>query len=468
MRASRLATVFFAMALLIVAFASESFAGTKLYQGSWIAESFGNDKVGIGTKESKYFEVAGIPLGNNCHPNAPLCDFYSTQVTTTGTPSAPGATGTLWNPLGPKCRPLASTELPRPALGNTLTPSGATCPFTATYGTQHITPCNKTAPLYRNKAFFTPTSGLLASNQSCSGAQTVSGAKAVVPLLTLDNPLRGKVMKGHPLTGSQSATTTGASFNFPAAPASPGPGNGMFRTTKGSFVGEGPYRYSYTYAQLRNDAGSFGPGKGFFSVAAPTPTLSFKNKVGANYVATMKVRPGANKFGGVMKLLGSYTTKVCYFYAGGCGLGYGTWDYELIGAAGYKNSATGSKVVTAEYTTNFVFTYYNTELGTIGKYDIVAQRFPWTTGKVTVSATVRGPNNTFEQREGFDNRVDGVGTVQLVSPILTQWLSQFGGGEKFETGGIAVMQIKFVPEPGGVASLVAGLSMLWVLRRFRS
>jgi hypothetical protein len=37
-----------------------------------------------------------------------------------------------------------------------------------------------------------------------------------------------------------------------------------------------------------------------------------------------------------------------------------------------------------------------------------------------------------------------------------------------ETGGIAIMQIKFVPEPGGVASLVAGLSMLWLLRRFRS
>ena len=171
-----------------------------------------------------------------------------------------------------------------------------------------------------------------------------------------------------------------------------------------------------------------------------------------------------------MKLLGSYTTKVCYFYAGGCGLGYGTWAYELIGASGYKDSKAtpiASPVVTASYTTNFSFTYFNTGLGKVYKYDIVAQRFPWTTGTVTVQATGRGPHNTFHRREGFDKRVSGVGTVQLVSPILTQWLAQAAGLPRFETGGVAVLQLKFIPEPSVLTGLVACLSLLAVLSRFR-
>jgi hypothetical protein len=55
-----------------------------------------------------------------------------------------------------------------------------------------------------------------------------------------------------------------------------------------------------------------------------------------------------------------------------------------------------------------------------------------------------------------------------VSPILTQWLAQLGNAPKLETGGVAIMRIKFVPEPGGIASMVAGLSMLLVLYRLRS
>jgi len=165
-----------------------------------------------------------------------------------------------------------------------------------------------------------------------------------------------------------------------------------------------------------------------------------------------------------MKLLGTYSNKVCYFYAGGCGLGYGTWGYQNVGAAGYKSGG----VVTASYTTQFVQVYYNTAIATFAKYDVVEQRFPWTTGTVTLTATARGPNKTFEQRKGFDNRTgSGYGTVQLVSPLLTQWLAQSANAVKMETGGIAVMQIKFLPEPGGIASLIAGVSMLCVFGRLR-
>ena len=454
----------------VLSSATESSAGTQLYQGAWVAESFGNDKVGIGTEASLFFEALAIPQGILCHPNAPLCDFASTPVTTTGTVLNPGVNGTMFNPLGPGCRVLTAGELPRPAKGGTLTPNGLACPGPA--------PCAKKPPLYRNLAFF--TAGLAPDNQSCIAESTFSGAKATVYLPP--NKIgcadagtcsafgdRGIAMNGAPVEGYGIATTTGTAFKFPAANASPipWPQPGMRRTTTGSFVGEGPYLYSYTYANLRNDAGSFGPGKGFFSVAATTSTLQFKNKVGVVNVATAKVTRGKNRFGGVMKLLGTYTTKVCYFYAGGCGLGYGTWAYELIGASGYKDSKVGSPVVTKSYTTNFLFTYYNTAIGTVAKYRIVAQRFPWTTGTVTVNATLRGEHKTWEQRKGFDNRVGGIGTVQLVSPILTQWLAQAASAPQFETGGIAVLQIKIVPEPGVLLGLVCGLSLLVGLHRFR-
>ena len=63
---------------LVVLSSTEVLAGTQLYEGKWAAESFGNDKVGIGTEASLYFEALAIPQGTNCHPAAPLCDFNST------------------------------------------------------------------------------------------------------------------------------------------------------------------------------------------------------------------------------------------------------------------------------------------------------------------------------------------------------------------------------------------------------
>jgi hypothetical protein len=437
MIARRFLTITFASSLLLILSSAPSLAGTKLYEGRWTAESFGNDKVGVGTLDSLYFSILGIPMNVRCHMSAPLCDFSSTPVTTAGA-------GTVWAPLGPGCRPLTAGEKPRPAKGLT-TPA-------------------RVPPLHRNPAFF--TGGGAAYDQECGGTTTAALGLATAYLAPFD-PVRGLAQIGNPVAGSDDTTTTGVDFKIPQA-ASGTAGPGMRASGLGSFRGSGPYLYSYTYHNLRNDAGEFGVGKGFFGIGAATSTLQFKNKAGGIYVATAKVTRGKNRFGGVMKLLGSYTTKVCYFYAGGCGLGYGTWAYEHIGASGYKDSKAGSPVVTASYTTNFSFTYYNTALGTTAKYDIVAQRFPWTTGTVTVNATLRGEHKTFEARKGFDNRdIDGVGTVQLVSPILTQWLAQAANAPQLETGGVAILQIKFVPEPGVLAGLVAGLSLLAVVHRRR-
>lgn len=429
---------FFTLALVASGFvllSGTEASAQKMYTGKWTAESFGNDLVG-GSNESQYFSAFGMPQGVLCNPYQPKCPMSSTPVDATGN----------FNPLGPNCANLSLFPPgTRPVKGGTVTKG--------------------VPPLYRNPLFF--TAGLLPKTTSCTATTTISSAKATHYLAPGD-PARGVVMDGAPVSGSGSAATTGpdpVAFSFPAAPATPAPGAGMFRTTVGEFNNIPPYLYSYTYATLRNDAGAFGRGQGFFSTGAVVNTATFKNKAGGTTVATINVKRGANEFGGVMKLLGNLTTKVCYFYASGCALGTGKWLYQSIGASAIKNKA--GSVVSAPYTVTTMFSYYNTALQTISKYDVVATRFPWTTGTVTVSATGRGPHNTVEVRKGFDNRVSGVGTVQLVSPILTQWLGP-SPAQQFETGGIAVLNLQFVPEPSVLVGLVAGLSLLGVIYRFRA
>ena len=458
-----------------------------MYSASWIAESLGNDKVNIGTGDSRYFSFYAIPWGHEANAAIPLCNFQSTPATTftTMTTTMMGATnnftftGTMFNPRGPGCRPLTAGEMPRPAKYETLTPFGGSCPWAP------ATPCAKTPPLYRNPLFF--TAGGVARHTLIQGYTTFGSSPATVYLGPGD-PNRGKGMKGAPVEGGGTATTTSAPaiagkfvFNFPAAnPAAAT--DGFRRTTTGSFPRVFPYIYSYTYANLRNDAGSFGAGKGFFSTGASTiggadrTMATFTKKVGGGAVQTARVTRGGNSFGGVMKLLGSYSTKVRFCYQGACGLGYRPWLYELIGAAGYKNPApttmntfgnTGS-VVTKSFTTTKTFMYGGTDYLGTPTFTIVAQRWPWTTGTVTVQATGRGPHDTFARRVGFDNRTTmGVGTVQLVSPVITQWIGATPAA-MLETGGVAVMQIRFVPEPGVAVSLIWGMSLLMALKRYRA
>ncbi len=94
-------------------------------------------------------------------------------------------------------------------------------------------------------------------------------------------------------------------------------------------------------------------------------------------------------------------------------------------------------------------------------------RFPWTTGSVTVTAKGRGPHETAHYAKGYDNRTptSGRGTIQLVTPVITRWLQPCC---KFETGGIGILRIKFVPEPRAWVMLLAGVSCLGVLCRWRS
>jgi hypothetical protein len=88
----------------------------------------------------------------------------------------------------------------------------------------------------------------------------------------------------------------------------------------------------------------------------------------------------------------------------------------------------------------------------------VVTGFPWTTGRVSVSAAGGSGFPTRLVRSGYDNRTpDGAGTIQMVTPRLTHWAAGAHWGD------IAVLRIHFAPEPEGWLLLAAGLSLVAVL-----
>jgi hypothetical protein len=425
-----------------------------MYQGSWIAQSFGNDNTTGPETESAQWQVYGMPLGRLCNVWQPRCSFSKTGASVGTATSPPPLTPKQWDPRAPFCVPLDAWGLPgtRPAKGTVhglaLTHGGNT----------------RIPPFYRNPLHFTP--GGLGKTTACSAATTVLGGKATMTQLTTNDPRQGVGMKGAPVRGFGYANTTSGAdprqFTFAAHPATPTPlevgRRGMRRTTSGSFGSY--YDYNYTYATLRNGFGYFKKGGGFFATGAAPTTISFPYTKGGATVANAIVKKGVGSFGGTMRLLGQMTTKVCYFRNGGCSLGQNNWRYDAVGVGG----STSMGVLTDPYTVMYSAIYYQTVLMQTSTVMMIGSRFPWTTGSVTVTATGRGPNNTIERRQGFDNRVAGVGTVQLVSPIITKWLQPVAN---FEKGGIAILRIAFVPEPAGTLMLVAGLALLGMLYRAR-
>jgi hypothetical protein len=410
--------------------AATSPAANQQYQGSLIIESFGNDVVG-----PQYpFSVYGMPQGVQCNPVQPYCNFASTRVTTVMGVKR-------FDPLGIVCVPITYFGVAtRPAKGATATTGKA--------ANVH----------YRNPGFFTPSGAPNAT--SCSARTTVSGAPATM-FLTTNSTKRGVVMKGAPLTGEQIVTLSGtgpAGFKLKAAPTlpvkTPGPtGFGLRRTTSGEFNKVPFYGYTYTYATLRNDDGSFfgGGGPGAFDL---------KYYVGKNVNARVAVKAGANQFGGVTRLLGQLTTKVCYFRNGGCSLGGNNWRYDAVGASAFR-SIGGA--VTQGYVALHTAKYYHTALMQTTIVMVRGYRFPWTTGSVTVSGLVN--HITVEKRHGYDKRTAlGKGTIRLVTPVLTRWTQPCC--DHF-TGGVGILRLRFVPEPGKWMLLLAGLSLLGILYRVR-
>jgi hypothetical protein len=445
-------------------------AAVQLFQAEWYTNSFGNQcdiaaqatTVNGGgtpasqrpycTKTGQFFTSYSnwnLPQNQNCNPNQPRCPISST-------PTSMGNFNPLGgdNTVGLFCQKYTIFNPgPRPANGATLTTGGPN---------QRPTP-----PLYRNLANFTP-----------GGQPRATQCTEMSTGFTTQNKGRfgfnkGRVHVGDPIDGTWNAITTGAKlgqFSIPQAP----PHNHRFGLEQsgiaGSFTNIYPYIYSYTYINFRNAQGAFGPGQGVgsFTITYGGATVNGVPHVGFEAIIKQKQRPaaGGNKFGGTMEMLGALTTKVCYYFAQGCSLGQNRWRYDAIGASGVM---TAAGVVTKGYLgATYKAHYYNSVLMAQSTITVIGSRFPWTTGSITLAATGRGPGDTVHYAHGYDNRntttSSGKGTIQLVSPIMTRWS---GPGGNLETGGIATLKIKFVPEPQTWAMLIAGLSLLGVGARMR-
>jgi len=246
---------------------------------------------------------------------------------------------------------------------------------------------------------------------------------------------KGQLTNGAPLSGMGVALTTGLSpvtFQFA--------GSAFNRTTTGSLPPYSGISYTLTTAMLKNGAGAFGPGKGpgsFYFV----PTLG----AGQTHVAVIA---GKNQFGGVMQLIGNFGTRTAF--DGGKWKGvFPTWGVTLVGAS-YAKTGMISGLISY---TPLSLTY--TSLA-------VVTGFPWTTGQVSVVAG-GGGFSTSLVRSGFDDRTSmGRGTIQLVAPRVTHW----AGGAHW--GDVAILNMRFVPEPKAWLMLVAGSVLLGAAHRART
>ena len=432
-------------------------AGIQLFQAEWYTNSFGNqcdkNKTGAAsgvhcTKTTGFFETYSnwnLPQNQACNPNQPRCHFTSTPVSSKGDFAPLGGSQIYGLFCAPWNNWLGGGATARPAKGGTITsgppPTGMNRPV---------------PPLYRNPANFTGS----------GAARTTQCTEKSTGFTTQNKGLfgnnKGRVHIGDPIDGTWNAVTTGSKllggFSIPTAP----PHNHKFGLEQsgiqGSFTNIYPYIYSYTYIDFRNDLGVFGVGQG-------PGSFDITYLDGKVPVATINVKAGDKQFGGTMEMLGALTTKVCYYFNGGCSLGSNRWRYNRIGASGV-NTLVG--VVTQGFITTYMANYYHTALKLRSTITLEGSRFPWTTGTVTVAATGRGPGDTVHYAHGYDNRntstSSGKGTIQLVSPIITRWF----GTKDIETGGIATLRIKFVPEPQTWAMLIAGVSLLGVGARMRS
>jgi hypothetical protein len=427
-------------------------AANQLYrvsEVSWSVKAFGNEcsradpspgpHCGNTSRLSYYYYSAvGLPQGIQCNPNFPRCPFSSTPTDGSGN----------FFPLagwGRYCAPWynwgGNGTAERPDKGMTPTTGG---PW------KRLIP-----PLYRNPAFF--TSGGAPGTTWCTAASTG---------FTPDG--KGRVQAGNPVTGSLLVSGTGGAkggFDFPVAGVSTGPGlraSGVVGEFYGTY-GD-PAGYTYTYATLRNSTGIFGPshGPGSFNIKHHLPGGKLTD-------ASINVRQGAAKFGGTMRMLGALTSKHCYYRNGGCSRGSKDWLYNSIGASVYM---TLGSPITHGYLVYGTAMFFNTALGQSSTINIEGSRFPWTTGSVTVTAVGRGNHNTIHYAQGYDNRtsirshysrgVYLVGTLQLVTPVLTRWLQP---AANYETVGIGIL--RFVPEPHTWVMLIAGVSLLCVGARMR-
>jgi hypothetical protein len=152
-----------------------------------------------------------------------------------------------------------------------------------------------------------------------------------------------------------------------------------------------------------------------------------------------------------MELIGKFGTEFAGSTSGG-GKWYGsfsTWGVRVVGAKYAKTRKISGSIMFTSPTRTYTSV-------------AIVTGFPWTTGQVSVVAAGGSGSSTALVRTGYDNRTaEGGGTIQMVAPRLTHW----AGGAHW--GDVAILKVKFIPEPKGWLMLVAGLGLLRAMPRAR-
>lgn len=197
-----------------------------------------------------------------------------------------------------------------------------------------------------------------------------------------------------------------------------------------------------------NGAGSFfgggGPDATAFTPLSSIPASQF----GAAFSG------GADRFGGVMRLLGSFD-----------------WSGELAGCSycPYRTIIPLSAIGGPFGGTATAKAYVTGSVSLPTLVTATVWGFPWDTGTVGAVAAVAGTlSPTTTAAEGSDLRSpSGLGTLQLVTPFLVRVKSRppdCGGCEnQWFYAGTARAELRFVPEPAAITLLAAGLGSLAVL-----
>ena len=261
------------------------------------------------------------------------------------------------------------------------------------------------------------------------------------------------VENGVPLTGSGTASLIGSA---PAAFALPK--GAIARSFSGAFPTYYPtYLGSFVNGQLYNDSAvTASGGAGFFSAGAGAGSLT--HAYSPSSYGVVRIVAGANRFGGVMGLLGEVSLFRDLFFTppvvGSVPIVTGFGDVGITPVIGRSNANTDSVVRH--------MLYYERGRYRSAAYPVVATGFRWTTGKVYAYDSAGRYASAFTLA-GYDNRSPmGVGAIQLVTPFLAHWATSPAPDH---VAGVASLRIQFAPEPHATLLLAAGVGLLAALRR---
>lgn len=214
-------------------------------------------------------------------------------------------------------------------------------------------------------------------------------------------------------------------------------------------------------------------------------TTLFSNRYALGRVGSIKITPGPKRFGGTMRYFGGLNAEWYHLnslISPCCERGYGHNFRTASGSLGFTENSPqviGGTHPAIQLTRTH--TTLTTGSGTPNNPGPLITRMvqyirttaPWTTGRVSVFQS-GNPYTTTIVKTGSDNRTPAgaMGTLSLVVPWLTHhYATDYNPSDPATSpvhwAGIQTMRVNFLPEPGGLLLLGAGVLGLVGVYRFR-